>query len=423
MRRICYYPELVQRVGSINAALMMAQLEFWFKVTEGRPFYKFLEPCGHELYKTGDSWAEELGMTSSEIRSAFKRIGTIYKSKRAFMESEDVFKGKPYASYYDRIRKTTYYLRNVEKVKQMMPDDSSVGVCGKRANTGEEETTYKQTNHRIVPSNQLIKPVVSESEDIYVTQVSAGGGSSATWRSEDQDGDGSANQQSGNQVGDGSINQQSEDQGGDGSCNQQSENQGRDGFDIERDTDQGRDGSVTQKEQTSVSYKSEDGLYREDYIDNNIQDKQIKQQKESYSLIPYTEIVKLYNDHLGELLGYTIDLAQQEKDSIRILWLKFHMKIEDFKNSFMKVAASRFLCGKVEGKNWRASLRWLITGKNLSKVLAGVYDDFVTYTRSTPKCTGLDKIKQFNQMESHHWDFDEIERLERLYIDRKLGVL
>ena len=402
MRRICYYPELVQRVGSINAALMMAQLEFWFKVTEGRPFYKFLEPCGHELYKEGDSWAEELGMTSSEIRSAFKRIGTIYKSKRAFMESEDVFKGKPYASYYDRIRKTTYYLRNVEKVKQMMPDESSVGVCGKRANTGEEETTYKQTNHRIVPSDHLIKPIVSESEDIYVTQVSAGGDSSAIWRSENQDGDGSDNQQS-------------EDKDGDGSCNQQSENQGRDGFVIERDTDQGGDGSV--------SYKSEDALYREDYIDNNIQDKQIKQQKESYSLIPYTEIVKLYNDHLGELLGYTIDLAQQEKDSIRILWLKFHMKIEDFKNSFMKVAASRFLCGKVEGKNWRASLRWLITGKNLSKVLAGVYDDFVTYTRSTPKCTGLDKIKQFNQMESHHWDFDEIERLERLYIDRKLGVL
>ena len=405
MRRICYYPELVQRVGSINAALMMAQLEFWFKVTEGRPFYKFLEPCGHELYKTGDSWAEELGMTSSEIRSAFKRIGTIYKSKRAFMESEDVFKGKPYASYYDRIRKTTYYLRNVEKVKQMMPDDSSLGVCGKRANTGEEETTYKQTNHRIVPSNQLIKPVVSESEDIYVTQVSAGGDSSAIWRSEDQGGDSFGNQQS----------EDKEGTDGYGSCNQQSKNQGRDGFIITRDTNQGRDGSV--------SYKSEGGLYREDYIDNNIQDKQIKEQKESYSLIPYTEIVKLYNDHLGELLGYTIDLAQQEKDSIRILWLKFHMKVEDFKNSFMKVAASRFLCGKVEGKNWRASLSWLITGKNLSKVLAGVYDDFVTYTRSTPKCTGLDKIKQFNQMESHHWDFDEIERLERLYIDRKLGIL
>lgn len=382
MKTICYYPELVQRTGSINAALMMAQLEFWFKVTGGRPFYKFLEPCGHELYKDGDSWAEELGMTSSEIRSAFKRIGTIYKSKRAFKESQDVFKGKPYASYYDRIRKTTYYLRNIEKAQQTMPDDTSVGVCRKRANTCQEESTYKQTNSRIAPiTNQL--------EDIYVTQAFSDGDSSTIWQSVSQGGDGSGSQQSGNQDGDGSGSQQV--------------------------MEQDRDGSVT--------HKNQDGLYREDYIDNNIQESQIRQHKESYSLIPYTEIVKLYNDHLGELLGYAIGLTQQEKDSIRELGLKFNMKLEDFKKGFMKVAASRFLCGKVEGKSWRASLKWLLTGKHLSKVLAGVYDDFITQTVSKPKCTGSDKIKQFNQMESHHWDFDEIERLERLYIDRKLGVL
>ena len=351
MRTICYYPELVQKAGSINAALMMAQLEFWFKVTEGKPFYKFLEPCGHELYKDGDSWAEELGMTSSEIRSAFKRIGTIYKSKRAFMESQDVFKGKPYASYYDRIRKTTYYLRNTEKAKQMMPDDTSVGGCLKRGKACEDEDTHKQTN-----SQTLL--IANPLEDCYVTQVSLDG-----------------------------------------------------------------DGSGSQQEQTSVTHKSQDGLYREDDIDYNIQDKQIRHQKESHSLIPYTEIVKLYNDHLGEVLGYITNLTQQEKEGIRALWLKLNIKLEDFKKGFMKVASSRFLCGKVEGKNWRASLKWLITGEHFSKVLVGVYDDFVTHPVSNAKCTGLDKIKQFNQMESHHWDFDEIERLERLYIDRKLGIL
>lgn len=70
-----------------------------------------------------------------------------------------------------------------------------------------------------------------------------------------------------------------------------------------------------------------------------------------------------------------------------------------------------------------SSLKWLITDKHFSKELAGAYDDFVNHTVSTPKCTGLDKIRQFNQMESHNWDFDEIERLERLYIDRKLGIV
>lgn len=366
MRTIYYYPELVQITGSINAALMMAQLEFWFKVTGSKPFYKFLEPCGHELYKEGDSWAEELGMTGSEVRTAFKRIGTIYKSKRAFTESQDIFKGKPYASYYDRIRKTTYYLKNAEQVKQMMPKDALAGTCYEMANTCEAGDTYKKTNNRMALSDLAIKVVTNQPENIYVTQISEDGA----------DGDGSGNQQV---------------------------------------IDQDRDGSVT--------HKSEVGLYREDYIDNNIQDKQIKQHKESHSLIPYTEIVKLYNDHLGELLGYVASLTQQEKDNIQVLWLKLNIKLEDFKKGFMKVSASRFLCGKVEGKKWRASLKWLITNQHLSKVLAGQYDDFVTRTVNMSKCTGLDKIKQFNQMENHNWDFDEIERLERLYIDRKLGDL
>lgn len=390
MRTICYYPELVQRTGSINAALMMAQLEFWFKMTGSKPFYKFLEPCGHELYKKGDSWSEELGMTSSEIRSAFKRIGTIYKSKRAFKESQDVFKGKPYASYYDRIRKTTYYLRNTEKAQQMMPEDTLLGICHEITNISKEAGISKQTNSQITSIGNAL-------ETTYVNQASRDRDSSTTWQRSERDGDSSAIWERGEQA-------------GDGSTTWQDVEQDRDDFDI-------------RKEQICVNEKNQDGLDIEDYIDDNIQDKQIRQYKESYSLIPYTEIVELYNNHLGQLLGYVADLTQQEKESIKMLWLKFNIKLESFKKGFMKVAVSRFLCGKVEGKKWKASLRWLITGKHFSKVLAGAYDDFVTPIVSASRHTGLDKVKQFNQMESHNWDFDEIERLERLYIDRKLGVL
>lgn len=120
MRKICYYPEFVEVAGSVTGALLMSQLEFWFKVIEGKSFYKFLEPCQHELYKVGDSWQEELGMSVSEIRSAFKRIGIMYKSKRSFEASTDVFQGKLYAAYYDRIRRTTHYFRNTEKVQEVL---------------------------------------------------------------------------------------------------------------------------------------------------------------------------------------------------------------------------------------------------------------------------------------------------------------
>ncbi len=123
MRKICYYPEFTTITGSVTAALLMSQLEFWFKVTGGKSFYKFMEPCEHGYYKAGDSWQEELMMSSSEIRTAFKKIGIAYKSKKEFMEHEnDIFQGKMYASYYDRMRKMTFYFRNAGKVKEIFEE-------------------------------------------------------------------------------------------------------------------------------------------------------------------------------------------------------------------------------------------------------------------------------------------------------------
>lgn len=351
MRTICYYPELVRITGSINAALMMAQLEFWFKIMGGKPFYKFLEPCTHELYKVGDSWSEELGMTSSEIRSAFKRIGTMYKSKSAFieaMESEDVFKGKAYAAYYDRIRKTTYYLRNEDKVWEMLPQELSLACSTKRDGSARQESTPKR--------------------------------------------DGSGQQETTSKR--------------DGSAHQ--------------DIYPAREDMENSSHTLSINEEIQDGLYIEDSRDNIIDNNIKESQEESHRLIPFEEIVCLYNDYLGEKLGYTRQLTHEDKVSIKKLWCHFYIQLEDFKKAFIKVAGSRFLCGKVEGKKWRASFKWLLAKDHLIKVLEGIYDDFTVSLPSPSKQTTLEKIKQFNQIDSHYFDFDEIERLERQYIDRKL---
>ena len=342
MRTICYYPELVKITGSINAALMMAQLEFWFKVVGGKPFYKFLEPCMHDLYKIGDSWSEELGMTSAEIRSAFKRIGTMYKSKSAFLkaaENEDVFKGKPYAAYYDRMRKTTYYLRDEDKVDTMFPQDLLTDCPNRTCISVEQEgSSYNRDKEE------------TECKDVHL-----------------------ADRQ------------------------------------IE-----------TCSNTFCVTKESEGGLYRDNYIDDNINNSIKESQKESHSLIPYGEIVNLYNDHLGDKLGYMKQLTSKDKVSIKKLWCQLNIQLGDFKQGFIKAAESRFLCGKVEGKRWKASFKWLLEQDHLIKVMQGLYDDFKTSNTETPQKNRWDKIQQFNQMESHHFDFDEIERLERQYIDRKL---
>ena len=73
------------------------------------------------------------------------------------------------------------------------------------------------------------------------------------------------------------------------------------------------------------------------------------------------------------------------------------------------MAASSFLCGKLEG---------MMKACNFTKIQSGYYDDF----RKEHKEDGVPaKVQAFNRMYSHDWDFEEIERLERLYIDDLLA--
>lgn len=335
MRKICYYPELVNVAGSVTGALMMSQLEFWFKVRKGKSFYKFLQPCMHELYKVGDSWQEELSMSPAEVRSAFKRIGVMYKSKRSFESSGDIFQGKLYAAYYDRIRRTTHYFRNTKKVEE------------------------------ILRSLETSSSLVRDMEEDKCTQVN----DTIECREDKQEGVGNLEKLS------------------------------------------------------SEAEKSLDGLIINDFIQDNKQDNQLRQHKESLTPIPYVEICELYNDYLGETLGCKTMLSPNEKQGIKQLWERSGETLEFFKRGFMKVAASPFLCGKLEGKKWRASLEWLMKENHLSQVVAGKYDDYMA-VRNQGECMNRSslspKVKAFNQMYSHDWDFEEIERLERLYIDNLL---
>lgn len=145
MRTLVYQPKLTKLAGSINASLLMGQLEFWFKTQSGKTFYKFLEPCRHAAYREGDSWQEELAMSPTEFRMAFKRIGVAYKSKKAFLESKDRFQGKYYASYYDRIRKMTFYYRNDAVVEAVFKAINSVKeVESKKQNQSQTQSSQKQ---------------------------------------------------------------------------------------------------------------------------------------------------------------------------------------------------------------------------------------------------------------------------------------
>lgn len=113
-RVIPYRPQLKMFFGSTNAAVLYAQLEYWFGKNGGDSFYKFNAPCDNERYKKGDSLTEELGFSHDEVESALKRICRSFKSKKDFDACEDKFDSMPMCSYYDRITYTKFYFRNNE---------------------------------------------------------------------------------------------------------------------------------------------------------------------------------------------------------------------------------------------------------------------------------------------------------------------
>lgn len=113
---IPYVRELRAVTGSISAAVVMQQLDYWFiRYPDG--FYKFLEPTPNApLYRHGQSWCEELGFTKDEFRTAFDKIGCRWPSKSRFEIAPDKFLDKFYASYVDRRTNLTFYFRNHELV-------------------------------------------------------------------------------------------------------------------------------------------------------------------------------------------------------------------------------------------------------------------------------------------------------------------
>lgn len=92
--------------------LVVQHLEYWFRGKKKNGFFKFSAPCNHKLYREGDSWTEELGISKSSFKRHFDFVGTRWPSKTSFEESKDPFLGKPYTCYYDRKENVTRYFKN-----------------------------------------------------------------------------------------------------------------------------------------------------------------------------------------------------------------------------------------------------------------------------------------------------------------------
>jgi hypothetical protein len=172
---IPYVKELRSIAGSVEATLLMQQLDYWFaKYPEG--FYKFIAPCKNDLYKEGDSWIEELAFSAEEFRNAFDKIGIRHASRtdylKAVSQNSQFISGsveKFYCSYQDELKGTTKYLRNHAVVDKtltllMYPETLTQTVDGLSPSTIyyiDSETTAETTSE-IISERNFPTPLASE---------------------------------------------------------------------------------------------------------------------------------------------------------------------------------------------------------------------------------------------------------------------
>ena len=105
---ITYRPRMNRVTGSVTSTILLLQILYWYKKNDGKPFYKFKEPCGHALYKDGDSWCEELGFSRSEFDIALSNIA-VKRNKGNKDSLPDAF-----VYYWITPDRITYYTVNEE---------------------------------------------------------------------------------------------------------------------------------------------------------------------------------------------------------------------------------------------------------------------------------------------------------------------
>jgi hypothetical protein len=119
---ISYRRKLNQLTEDVLATILLQQISYWYKKNEDRPFYKFRAPCGHKLYKDGDSWAEELGVSARQFDRAVSKIATKVtkgQSKAGLLASEN---NTCLVIYWTDSSRTTWWQLNVPLLEKRLEE-------------------------------------------------------------------------------------------------------------------------------------------------------------------------------------------------------------------------------------------------------------------------------------------------------------
>lgn len=166
--------------------------------------------------------------------------------------------------------------------------------------------------------------------------------------------------------------------------------------------------AIEREEERDIKNKKRD-IERDKERDKEIIDISPEGDTSPSNSIEYNLILKKWND-----IGLTKlkKLTDARKKSIKARVNEY--SIEEVLNAIDIVSKSDFLKGS-NNRNWKATFDWLFKPTNFAKVLEGNYSNSQNSAPVAPK-------NKFTNILSHEWDFDDLERLENEYIDRKLGA-
>ena len=131
-----YFKEFNKITESVHCSLFLGQLIYWADKNDYKPFYKFRQPCQHELYKEGDSWAEELDF---EIRMIDKCIKTL--KELGILETKTT------------IQRVTFYELKIEKLNDILSKNAIYENSENAIYENSQNAIYKENCKNAIYEN------------------------------------------------------------------------------------------------------------------------------------------------------------------------------------------------------------------------------------------------------------------------------
>lgn len=147
---VTYRPALRGIGSSVIGTIILQQIIYWWKRSGGK-FYKFIEPCDHAMYKQGDSWSEELGLSAKEFRTGLENFAFKCgkKNKELHGEGYEEAKNSHTVWYYTDNDRVTWYQINESLLHKLLSGVYEVTPQAAVTYPTVSETTTENTSDHL----------------------------------------------------------------------------------------------------------------------------------------------------------------------------------------------------------------------------------------------------------------------------------